>query len=537
MGDSVTPLWTSCSPTGSDYANANTNAMGNGGYGALYNTQLKKSAESSSSDSWNLRGLYYRSGLLQNAAQDFFNDFLVVYKYTDSQGNSARPLMRKIVTRDTTAPTITLLGDNTLENSAGSYVHSTGARSADNANTIDECVQQSNRTSTVGCTSYTDATTCNAVGTNCIWSYEDADELSGTGTFDTGRIITYFKHRDDCDKDLITEVTMHSGLCPSHDGSHASGVNYGAKLTCTAASSGSIADCFAGVFQYQSAGDDLEKPNESENLLASDSDRMQEFPEWTAGDYSIKYKATDSAGLTAEVCRNILNVDHTFPIIQILGSDQMTLEATHQGNYIDDGATCSDQVDGVISQDVEVSGDVVNLSKVGTYTITYNCKDSANNPAPPATRTVVVAQTSCPKCTMYGHHTGDDGKVFDLAHEASFPYVDAGATCSDVIDGSVTVVCKSSKDPSSESATNCATPANLVDVEKTGTYTITYRAQNTVGLWNDDSNCRGGPNTYQRVVEVKDTLRPVITLRYGATGTSSDPLVAQGSINAADTTT
>merc|ERR1712188_252036 len=119
----------------------------------------------------------------------------------------------------------------------------------------------------------------------------------------------------------ITEVTMHSGLCPSHDGSHASNVNYGAKLTCTAASSSSIADCFAGVFQYQSAGDDLEKPNKSENLLASDSDRMQEFPEWTAGDYSIKY------------------------------------EATHQGNYIDDGATCSDQVDGVISQNVEVSGD------------------------------------------------------------------------------------------------------------------------------------------------------------------------------------
>merc|ERR1711907_765402 len=82
--------------------------------------------------------------------------------------------------------------------------------------------------------------------------------------------------------------------------------------------------------------------------------------------------------------------------------DQMTLEATHQGNYIDDGATCSDQVDGVISQNVEVSGDVVNLSKVGTYTITYNCKDSANNAAPAARRTVVVAQTSCPRCHVFG---------------------------------------------------------------------------------------------------------------------------------------
>merc|ERR1712188_132221 len=414
-------------------------------------------------------------------------------------------LMRKIVTRDTTAPTITLLGDNTLENSAGSYVHSTGARSADNANTIDECVQQSNRTSTVGCTSYTDAGACNAPGTNCIWSYEDADELSGTGTFDTGRIITYFKHRDDCDKDLITEVTMHSGLCPSHDCSHDSNtVNYGAKLTCTAASSSSTADCFAGVFQYQSAGDDLEKPNESENLLASDSNKMQEFPEWTAGDYSIKYKATDSAGLTAEVCRNILNVDHTFPIIQILGSDQMTLEATHQGNYIDDGATCSDQVDGVISQNVEVSGDVVNLSKVGTYTITYNCKDSANNAAPAARRTVVVAQTSCPRCHVFGQD--------EINHEASFPYADAGAACSDVIDGTTTTKCYTTNAASADTAVSCE-GSTLVDVETTGTYTIQYRSTNTVGLWNDGTNCRGGPISYYRTVVVMDTLRPVISLQ------------------------
>merc|ERR1712100_931067 len=92
---------------------------------------------------------------------------------------------------------------------------------------------------------------------------------------------------------------------------------------------------------------------------------QQSFPEYEAGTYAVQYKTYDASGLTATACREIENVDHTHPIIQILGSDQMTLEATHQGNYIDDGATCSDQVDGVISQNVEVSGDVVNLSKVG----------------------------------------------------------------------------------------------------------------------------------------------------------------------------
>merc|ERR1711981_486099 len=351
-----------------------------------------------------------------------------------------------------------------------------------------------------------------------IWSYADADEMeaTGDGLFDQDRIVKYFQHRDDCDKDLITTVTLHNGLgCPT-----------ATKVSCTVADDATNDNhaCFAGVFQY--TGDDGWQAGGT-NLLdnvgtTGTGSRWQKFPEWTAGSYSIKYQAEDAAGHTTSVCRDILNVDHTFPIIQILGSDQMTLEATHQGNYIDDGATCSDQVDGVISQNVEVSGDVVNLSKVGTYTITYNCKDSANNEAPAAQRTVVVAQTSCPKCTMYGKHRTNS---FDLTHEASFPYTDAGATCSDVIDGTVTTLCTTSNtgySGSDNSADLCGQGSNLVDVDTTGEYIIEYRAINTVGLANDDGNCRGGPNEYKRTVDVVDTLKPVITLRY------SNTIVANG---------
>merc|ERR1711968_194167 len=190
------------------------------------------------------------------------------------------------------------------------------------------------------------------------------------------------------------------------------------------------------------------------------------------GDYSIRYTCYDGSGtitkdettftntnaraaLKDSVCLHIENVDYTKPIIQILGSDQMTLEATHTGNYVDDGAACYDQVDGVISQNVEVSGDVVNLSKVGTYTVTYNCKDAAGNAAIPLDRTVVVRQTSCPRCTIHG--------ALSLVHEASFSYVDAGASCSDDVDGVVQTIV-----------------SNPVDVERTGTYTVTYRACNSV---------------------------------------------------------
>merc|ERR1712164_115139 len=59
------------------------------------------------------------------------------------------------------------------------------------------------------------------------------------------------------------------------------------------------------------------------------------------GTYVLKYVCTDNARNTATKYRTI---------IRILGKDLMTLEATHNGNYVDDGATCSDQVDGMISQ-------------------------------------------------------------------------------------------------------------------------------------------------------------------------------------------
>merc|ERR1711871_815624 len=486
----TSPNWVSCAkqsgtpaaPQTSFVGNTlshKTAVMGQGGYGAIYNGQLKK-ATTGVQSRWPQRGLYYRSGLLNCDScdqKDFENDFLVVYRYTDKEGNSARPLMRKVVTRDTTPPSVRLIGDRTLENSAGSYVHSTA--SSNDA----QCVQAQNRSA-----------------------------ASGNGLFDTDRIITYFEHRDDCDKDIITTVSMYSGLCPS-----AGATDTRTKLTCTAGT-----ECYAGIFQYRSSNaatdpDAFEQPSSAHNLMSSNDPHMQTFPEWTAGDYSITYEAKDSAGNTHSECRDIYNVDHTFPIIQILGSDQMTLEATHQGNYIDDGATCSDQVDGVISQNVEVSGDVVNLSKVGTYTITYNCKDSANNAAPAARRTVVVAQTSCPRCHVFGQD--------EINHEASFPYADAGAACSDVIDGTTTTKCYTTNADSADTAVSCE-GSTLVDVETTGTYTIQYRSTNTVGLWNDGTNCRGGPISYYRTVVVMDTLRPVISLKYDNGDTNS--LVARG---------
>jgi hypothetical protein len=243
------------------------------------------------------------------------------------------------------------------------------------------------------------------------------------------------------------------------------------------------------------------------------------------GTYVLKYTCKDASDHETVKMRTVVNEDKTKPVIRILGQDLMTLEATHDGNYVDDGATCSDQVDGMISENVEVSGDVVNLSTRGMYTISYNCKDSAGNAADTAIRVVYVVQTSCPTCVING--------ATELSREASFPYVDAGASCTDLLDATVPT----------------GPTFNDVNVETTGTYKITYRVANVLGLYNDESTCRYGQMTYTRTVHVVDTLNPVITLKYNAvvvkTGLAGDsaemshassPDLA-GQINPADSST
>jgi len=174
------------------------------------------------------------------------------------------------------------------------------------------------------------------------------------------------------------------------------------------------------------------------------------------------------------------------PVLTMFGSDSIVLEARH-GLYQDQGASCSDSIEGDISDDVYLSGDSFpELSLPGTYTIHYSCENTKQQAAPPLTRTVVVRDTLCPTCVI----APGPQKI-----EASFPYTDAGATCTDTLSGVLT-----------------PTVYNGVDVEKTGVYTVTYRVKDGAGNWND-GQCTG-TKPYVRTVKVIDTLRPVIGLKY-----------------------
>lgn len=240
---------------------------------------------------------------------------------------------------------------------------------------------------------------------------------------------------------------------------------------------------------------------------------VAEFKTLEVGKWSIKYTCTDGVN-TVTACRNIKNEDHAKPIITILEGDQDTYEATKEDNYVDAGATCQDEVDGNISQDVEVSGDVVNLARVGTYQIFYNCKDSAQNEADPATRTVIVQDTLCPTCTI-------EASAKELEIEASFTFTDSFATdvtCTDELQETITPVATTYSD-------EALTSEFTTEISKTvGTYYIAYVATDSVGNSNAGANsCKvkatdanGQPKAdYTRKVVVKDTLVPVIKLSLG----------------------
>merc|ERR1711896_77189 len=105
------------------------------------------------------------------------------------------------------------------------------------------------------------------------------------------------------------------------------------------------------------------------------------------------------------------------------------------------------------------------------YNINYNCKDAAGNKADTIRRKVVVRDTTCPTCKVTG--------ASKVTREASFTYSDAGA----------------------------------VSTEKVGPYVVTYCIKDKAGNWND-GKCKGSKQ-YKRTVTVKDTLKPVIHLKFG----------------------
>ena len=197
------------------------------------------------------------------------------------------------------------------------------------------------------------------------------------------------------------------------------------------------------------------------------------------GTYTVTYNVSDQSGNHADaVLRTVTVVDAVAPVITLKGEQSVTINAGE--NYEDAGATAHDAVDGDISKSIETTG-TVDANKPGTYTVTYNVSDQSGNHADAVLRTVTVVDAVAPVITLKGEQS--------VTIDAGENYEDAGATAHDAVDGDI-----------SKSIETTGT----VDANKPGTYTVTYNVSDQSGNHAD---------AVLRTVTVVDKVAPVITLK------------------------
>jgi uncharacterized protein (TIGR03382 family) len=114
----------------------------------------------------------------------------------------------------------------------------------------------------------------------------------------------------------------------------------------------------------------------------------------TPGSYTLSYTATDSSGNRAvsSESRRVTVVDDQPPVLQLLGSANMTLECGSA--YEDPGASARDACAGDLSELIRRTG-VVNAAVPGAYTLRYTVSDPARHSVT-VLREVSVADTRPP---------------------------------------------------------------------------------------------------------------------------------------------
>jgi hypothetical protein len=103
--------------------------------------------------------------------------------------------------------------------------------------------------------------------------------------------------------------------------------------------------------------------------------------------------ADSSGNPAAQVTRTVNVVDTTKPVITLLGSNPVDVDAGSA--YSDAGATALDNYDGDLTGSIAAVNSV-ETSVVGSYFVTYSVSDTSGNAADTVTRTVNVVATPTP---------------------------------------------------------------------------------------------------------------------------------------------
>ncbi len=346
-------------------------------------------------------------------------DYTLSYVATDPSGNSATNT-RAVHVVDTTAPNITVTGNDPL------IVECHGTFSDPGATASDTCAGN-----LTGSISTSGSVNANAVGSYTL-TYSVSDGFNSTSAT---RI-----------------VTVGDSIAPSVTLNGAPDVTVECHGVYTELGATASDSCDASVTTATITGGSV-----NANL---------------AGDYTLTYSATDSAGNNSSSTRVVTVSDATPPTV-VANATNVIVEC--HGTFTDAGATVGDTCD---SNPVVVTNNPVNDDTVGVYTVTYTATDAGGNSAS-ATTLVTVSDTQAPIISVL------PGAVTTECHGS---YTDPGATANDACEGSVSV-----------------NTSGTVDVNTVGDYTLTYSATDSA------SNA----SISYRTVTVADTTAPLVTLNGG----------------------
>ncbi len=424
--------------------------------------------------------------------------YTLTYSAQDSSGNQAESAIRTIDVIDITAPTITLIGNNTLNINIGSAYEEQGANVLDNFdNGLIVVISGSVDTSTLG--SYTityDAQdssgnqansitrTVNVVDTTApiITLIGDAEVNVPYQTEYTEQGVTI---ADNVDTDLSVVITgsvdttkLGSYIVEYNisdtAGNNAESVSRTVNVvdivapTITLNGNESITIEVGMAYEEQgvSIADDVDQ-----DLTATISGSVDNL---VVGIYSVTYIAQDSSGNQSDTITRTVNVvDTTAPIITLIGDSEVNVP--YKTEYTEQGVTIADNVDTDLS--VVITGSV-DTTKLGSYIVEYNISDTSGNNAESVSRTVNVVDIVAPTVTLIGSE--------NVTIEVGSTYEEQGALITDDVDQDLT-----------------ATISGSVENVVVGTYSVTYIAQDSSGNQSD---------TITRTVNVVDTTAPVITL-------------------------
>jgi|GEM_PF-17031 len=184
---------------------------------------------------------------------------------------------------------------------------------------------------------------------------------------------------------------------------------------------------------------------------------------------TVTYKVSDSSGNEATSVRTLTIKDIVPPVITLTGDAEIE---TSDGVWVDPGATAEDDLDGDVTDSIEVGTDYVER-KEGTFNFYYTATDKAGNAAK-AHRTLTVKDSAAPVITLSGASV-----IYVCVGDG---YTDPGAAANDAFEGALDVVTE-----------------GYPDTSNVGTYTVTYSA----------SDSKGQTSTAERRVVVMQRPTPV----------------------------